>query len=105
METELLEGIGTAKKLIGHGKYLECEAIIATLMFNHPHDPIPHNLMGLMYEAMDLHVEAMRHFRAACDLDPEYLPSVWNIHCFGSDFRTASGAYLDADCAPSARNR
>lgn len=98
MDQDLLDTIGTAKRLIVNGKFMECEAIICTLMFQHPHDPVPHNLMGLMYEAMDQHAKAMRHFRAAYDLDPEFRPATWNMECFGSGYQTAHGAYYDADC-------
>ncbi len=73
--------IEQAKGLIAERKFKECEALICTAMFEHPHDPIPHNLMGLMLESEHRHLEAMKHFRAALRLTLHTDPhrGIWNV--------------------------
>jgi hypothetical protein len=98
MEDELISTIEQAKALITEKKYKECEALICAAMFEHPHDAIPHNLMGLLLENEDSHVDAMKHFRAAYALDPTYRPSSWNLECFGNFTMPHSCAYSASDC-------
>ena len=98
MEDELMPTIEQAKELIGEKKFKECEALICTAMFEHPHDAIPHNLMGLLLENEDSHVDAMKHFRAAYALNPTYRPSSWNLECFGSFTMQHPCAYFARDC-------
>ncbi len=98
MEKDLMSVIEQAKKLISEKRYVECEALICTAMFEYPHDAVPHNLMGLMLEGKNSHPEAMKHFRAAYALDPTYRPSAWNLKCFGSFTRLYPCAYTANDC-------
>lgn len=98
METEFLSTIQDVRKLIGQNCCSECEAVIATAMFEHPHAAVPHNLMGLLYEHEGLHLQAMRHFRAAYALDPTYLPASRNMNCYGILYRKGRPAYCEADC-------
>lgn len=42
MEDDFMPTIKQAKELIVDKKYKECEALICTSMFEHPHDAIPH---------------------------------------------------------------
>lgn len=98
MEKDLMSTIEQVKNLIHEQKYKECEALISTAMFEYPHDPIPHNLMGLLLESENYHVEAMKHFRAAYALDPSYRPSSWNLDCFGSFTMPHPCAYFESDC-------
>ncbi len=90
--------IEQAKGLIAERKFKECEALICTAMFEHPHDPIPHNLMGLMLESEHRHLEAMKHFRAAYALDPTYRPSSWNLECFSGFTMPHPCAFFANDC-------
>jgi len=98
MEKDLISTIEQAKELISERKFKECEALICTAMFEYPHDAVPHNLMGLMLENKNSHAEAMKHFRAACALDPTYRPSSWNLECFGNFTMPHHYAYFDKDC-------
>lgn len=98
MESDLMPTIKQARELIAGKKYKECEALLSTAMFEHPHDAVPHNLMGLLLESQDRHGEAMKHFRAAYALDPTYRPSSWNMECFGSFTMPHACAYLAVDC-------
>lgn len=72
------------KRLIKLGQYEECEKVICHAMFEHPHSALPHNLMGILLEKENRHVEAMKHFRAAKALDPEYMPASYNLEYYAS---------------------
>lgn len=98
MEDDFMPTIKQAKELIADKKYKECEALVCTSMFEHPHDAIPHNLMGLLLESEDRHAEAMKHFRAAYALDPTYAPPSWNLECFGCFAMRRRCAYFASDC-------
>lgn len=98
MEKELMPAIMQAQELIRERRYKECEAVICAAMFEYPHDAVPHNLMGLLLESRNCHVEAMKHFRASYALDPTYKPAAWNLDCFGSFTRPHPCAYFEEDC-------
>lgn len=98
MEDDFRSTIEQVRELIADRKYKECEALICNLMFEHPHGAIPHNLMGLLLESENCHVEAMKHFRAAYALDPTYRPSSWNLACFGGFAMLHPCAYFSSDC-------
>lgn len=70
-----------------------CEAEAA------PHEAQPHNLMGIIMERENDHVQAMKHFRAAWALDPTFVPARINMERYGSfSFTMPSPAYDEADC-------
>ena len=52
--------------------YEKCKEKIMRAMSEFPHAAEPHNLMGIVLEKEGNHVTAMRHFRAAWELDPAY---------------------------------
>lgn len=103
MEKDLISIIEQAKELINNEKYKECEVLISTAMFDFPHDPVPHNLMGLMLESENHHTEAMKHFRAAYALDPTYKPSSWNLECYGRFAMPHPCAFFESDCEEAAQ--
>ena len=72
------------RALMEQNKYSQSEALIKDAMGKYPHAPEPHNLLGLLLEAQNDHLAAMKHFRAAYALDPTYLPSRYNLERFGS---------------------
>ena len=74
------------KKFIEEYKYKECEEMISYTMYLHPHNPEPHNLLGILMEKRGDHVLAMKHFRASLDLDPTYKPAQTNLEVFGTFF-------------------
>jgi tetratricopeptide (TPR) repeat protein len=98
MNDELHDLIAQAKEMIGRGEFNECEALLATAMFQNPHSAVPHNLMGLLLEHKRKHEDAMKHFRAAYALDPSYGPSRWNMDGFTEFYRTRKEAYFPAEC-------
>lgn len=98
MEDNMRKIIEEVRELISQGKFAECEAIISTAMFQYPHDPAPHNLMGIMLEAKHYHSDAMKHFRAALALDSTYEPAAWNLNCYGTLPGEVHGAYYESDC-------
>lgn len=102
MECDFLTTIVDVKDLILQKRFSECEAILAAAMFEHPHDAVPHNLMGLLLEREGCHVKAMQHFRAAYALDPTYRPASWNLDCFDNFFRVTAPAYQASDCESTA---
>lgn len=86
------------KKYIQNGEFSECKNIICQAMAKYPHAPEPHNLFGIVLEEQNDHDGAMKHFRAACDLDPTYLPAKHNLDCFGTFFSEFICAYDESDC-------
>ena len=73
---QLCEDVRT---MLGDGKFQECEKAIYNAMYKYPHAAAPHNLLGIYLEKTGDHIEAMRHFRAACDLEPTYRPAEQNL--------------------------
>ncbi len=98
MKENLMSTIEQTKELIDERKFKECKALICTAMFKHPHDAVPHNLMGLSLKNEDSHVDDVKHFRAAYALDPTYRPSSWNLECFGSFTMQHPCAYFTSGC-------
>ena len=72
------------KDLIKEGKLVECEEVIRYAMYLYPSSPIPHNLYGILFEVRNEQIRAMKHFRAALDLDPTFLPAKENLMTFGT---------------------
>ena len=98
MEEELNALIAQAKAMIGRRAFDECEALLSAAMFQNPHSAVPHNLMGLLLEKKRLPEDAMKHFRAACALNPAYAPSRWNLEGFAELCKTRPDAYYAGDC-------
>ena len=91
------------KTLILGRRFEECEKEIEAAMAKEPHSAIPHNLMGALMEAKKNHVLAMKHFRAAYELDPTYAPGRFNLEQCGVLRREPNQrAYTEADCAEQA---
>ncbi len=88
----------TIRALVGSGDYAACEDLISKAMGANPHSPEPHNLMGILLEKTGNHPMAMKHFRAACDLDPTYRPASQNINNYGTFYSSGRCAFDDTDC-------
>lgn len=83
------------KQYFNENKIEDCEALITEAMQRYPHSAKPHNWMGvLLKERRDL-IGAMKHFRAACALEPNYLPARYNIEQYGNVFRQHVKVALD----------
>lgn len=61
------------------GDYARCREGIRYAMYLAPESPEPHNLMGLLLQRQGEYVKAMKHFRAALDLDPTFAPARKNL--------------------------
>lgn len=77
--TELVNLCDRVKECLGRDEYKECMEDICYSMYLYPDAPEPHNLMGIVMEKQRNHTGAMKHFRAALDLDPTYLPAQENM--------------------------
>ena len=76
---ELMSLCSRIKEGLEREAYQECMEEICYSMYLYPDAPEPHNLMGILMEKKRNHIGAMKHFRAALDLDPTYLPAQENI--------------------------
>ena len=99
---EILMLCNTVRTLIKEQRYEECKERISSAMQGYPHSPEPHNLMGIVLEKEDCHVDAMKHFRAAYALDPTYLPARHNLDHYATFFSKGACAYDESDCKTEA---
>ena len=95
------------RALVAQRHFSEAEDEAAQAMTAAPHDAQPHNLMGIIAESRNDHVQAMKHFRAAWALDPTYRPARINMERYGSfSGQMPRPVYDETECAPSsAENR
>lgn len=95
------------RALVAQRHFSEAEDEAAHAMAAAPHDAQPHNLMGIIAESRNDHVQAMKHFRAAWALDPTYRPARINMERYGSfSGQMPRPVYDETECAPSsAENR
>ena len=93
--------------LVAQRHFSEAEDEAAKAMAAAPHAAQPHNLMGIIAESRNDHVQAMKHFRAAWALDPTFLPARINMERYGSfSGQMPRPVYDETECAPSsAENR
>lgn len=89
---------GTIRTLLKHNEFEECETLICDAMGKNPNAPEPHNLLGVLLERKGNHECAMRHFRAAWDLEPTYLPARRNLENYSSFFIKRKYAIDESDC-------
>ena len=89
------------RALVAQRHFSEAEDEAAQAMTAAPHDAQPHNLMGIIAESRNDHVQAMKHFRAAWALDPTYRPARINMERYGSFSGQMTRPVYDAtECAP-----
>ena len=84
--------------LIAQGEYDECKAEIEVAMKRSPDSPIPHNLLGIVYEKQYEKDKALKHYRASYCLDPTYLPARRNMERLGTGDVSIAFAYTEKDC-------
>jgi Flp pilus assembly protein TadD len=75
--------INQAVDCINSGRYSEAEQHIKSAMTYDMTAPQPHNLFGILLEYRGDRLRAMKHYRAATDLDPTYLPAKNNLYRAG----------------------
>lgn len=90
----------TIKRLIAHREFASAEKSIAAAMSTNPHDAEPHNLMGILLEHENKHCAAMKHFRAAWALEPNFRQAQINMDNYGGfdGGRFFDDAYDENDC-------
>lgn len=87
------------KVLMENRDYETCKKQILELMIQYPDSAGPQNLYGILCEKKKDHVLAMKHFRAACALDPTYLPTRYNMEQYGNwEKPFFQGVYCLEDC-------
>ena len=96
---ELRDLCTSVKLFIKKGDYEKSNRLICEAMGRFPHSPQPHNLLGVLMEVTGDHVMAMKHFRAAWDLDPTYKPARQNLSICGNTITDNLCAYDENDCA------
>ncbi len=99
-EQDLRELCCTVRTLVMNGEYKKCTSMICKAMGEYPHNPEPHNLLGIVLEHTGDHCSAMKHFRAAWALDPTYAPASQNLNNYGTFYSTGTCAYDESDCSP-----
>ncbi len=102
---ELHELCSTVRTLVMNGDYEKCTNMISAAMGEYPHNPEPHNLMGIVLERVGDHCTAMKHFRAAWALDPTYRPAGVNLHNYGTFSLQSGCAFDESDCEEEKPNR
>jgi Flp pilus assembly protein TadD len=75
--------IDQAIDCINGSRYSEAEQYIKSAMVYDMTAPQPHNLFGILLEYRGDQLRAMKHYRAATDLDPTYLPAKNNLYRAG----------------------
>lgn len=68
---------------INNSRFAEAEQYIKAAMGLNMTAPQPHNLFGILLEYKGDRLRAMKHYRAATDLDPTYMPAKNNLYRIG----------------------
>lgn len=97
---ELRALCAAVRGLIARREYGACEELIRRAMGRYPNAAEPHNLLGILLEKEGDHPGAMRHFRAAWDLDPTYLPARKNLDRCGTFFPAGGCVYGESGREP-----
>ncbi len=101
---ELAALCASVKEFVMRQEYSAAEEMISQAMAKYPHEPEPHNLLGLVLEAQGDHVTAMKHFRASWTMNPAYRPAQHNLDLFGSFFVNGKWAFDESDCVKEKSN-
>lgn len=75
--------LSQAEACIGRGQFAEAEQYIRSAMTLDISAPQPHNLYGILLEFRGDRRCALKHYRAATDLDPTYMPAKNNLYRSG----------------------
>jgi tetratricopeptide (TPR) repeat protein len=78
--------IDLAAECINNHQYTEAEQYIKSAMILDMTAPQPHNLFGILLEYKGDRLRAVKHYRAATDLDPTYMPAKNNLYRIGRAF-------------------
>ncbi len=95
--TNLDELCVSIRKMVADNGYESCIELIYKALENNPHAPQPHNLLGIVLEKNGDHLNAMKHFRKALDLDPAYMPAYHNLYIYGTFISCGKCAFDESD--------
>ena len=87
----------SARTFILGGDYESGMDLVCKSMACYPHSPQPHNLLAIILEKTGNHLAAMKHFRAALALDPDYLPAKYNLRTYATFFTRGNCAFDESD--------
>lgn len=95
--------INLAIKCINNHQYVDAEHHIKSAMILDMTAAQPHNLFGILLEYKGDKLRAIKHYRAATDLDPTYMPAKNNLYRTGQAFPDANDRidFGSANNAPS----
>ncbi|MGN1276800.1 MAG: hypothetical protein ACI4UK_07415 [Floccifex sp.] len=85
--------INQIKVCIDKSQYAEGIKIANKAIGIMPDSPIVHNLMGVLLERQNHHVQAIQQYKAACKLDMSYEPAHHNLERYGIFFPLHNGVY------------
>ena len=71
--------IAQAALCLQKGDFERAYELIISEMCEAPDAPEPHNLLGIWFELKGDEDKARRHYRAACALDPTFMPARKNL--------------------------
>lgn len=95
---ELTKICSDMRELIKEENFQACDLLLKAIISKYPHAPEPHNLYGILFEKQGDHIYAMKHFRAAWDLDSTYLPARFNLDQYGNFYSKGIMAFDESDC-------
>lgn len=77
------ETIYEIEKCIKNNDYSKGEKLTKQAIIQIPRSPVFHNLMGVILEKECRHVQAVKCFRTAYELDQAYEPARYNLERYG----------------------
>lgn len=93
-----VELINEIENCIIDRNFIAGENKAAQAIKQNPNSPVPQNLMGIILEKENKHVQAIKYFRAAYALDPTYIPARFNMEQYGIFFPMKDPAYSEEAC-------
>ena len=87
------EMIGQIRMCIGKSQYEKGIKLARKAIEMMPTSPVVHNLMGVLLENQNRHVQAIQQYRVACELDTSYEPAHHNLERYGIFFPLHNCAY------------
>ena len=93
----VLEKLGEKVKSLIEKDRSECQELVVQALVKYPHAPQPQNLLGILAEKQGDLALAMKHYRAAWSLSPNYRPSRKNIDRLVS-LSSFQCYYYDQEC-------
>lgn len=94
---DLSDYISQVKLLLTKNNISEAYNMITDKMKELPDRAESHNLMGILYELINEHSKAMKHFRASYSLNPTYLPARENLERYGTMVKNRKPCFNEGD--------